>query len=492
MKIQSLGPYYKDQIKTIKALAKGSSLWKAEAAALLPRIDQSYKRTDADALLSTLSDMQRLAYIVAAGLEHESSFRADLKDMQAGGWATFTAPPVEDKLNLSLAKKLYNGKPGNNDIVTMRLGDTSRAIGPYLVQWCLRDKVPFSVYFQDSDFHALLVNHATPEGVKALGADYMAMVDGVNKSMIVRANTPNRKIVHANPDKAKIYDNETALFFQKSGTGEVFYTLTCIPTENDSKIDGIPYNDYIKLFFEMCDQPWDAISDAHLKLIQEFNTATHVRITNNDGTDVSMELVDDDGSHFTFCNSLIAKNVPGSEIFSAPRKNSVNGIVVAKGKFTHGGALIEDLTMEFKNGELVKYEAKTGLEAFKRAVEMDDGARFVGELGIGTNPHLKQHVANGLLVEKIGGSFHLALGRPYSYTEYQGTKVKVDNGGRSKLHWDITTMLYGKDGIIYLDGRKVMENGLWIAPQYDVLNRGWAALPRKDRPAYWKSYDPKL
>jgi aminopeptidase len=318
------------------------------------------------------------------------------------------------------------------------------------------------------------------------------MVDGVNKSMIVRANTPNRKIVHANPDKAKIYDNETAPFFQKSGTGEVFYTLTCIPTENDSKIDGIPYNAYIKLFFEMCDQPWDAISDAHLKLIQEFNTATHVRITNNDGTDVSMELVDDDGSHFTFCNSLIAKNVPGSEIFSAPRKNSVNGVVVAKGKFTHGGALIEDLTMEFKNGELVKYEAKKGLDAFKHAVEMDDGARFVGELGIGTNPHLKQHVANGLLVEKIGGSFHLALGRPYSYTEYQGTKVKVDNGGRSKLHWDITTMLYGKDGIIYLDGRKVMENGLWIDPQYDVLNRGWAAIPRKDRPAYWKNYDPKL
>lgn len=133
----------------------------------------------------------------------------------------------------------------------------------------------------------------------------------------------------------------------------------------------------------------------------------------------------------------------------------------------------------------------TSLESFERSIGVDDGARFVGELGIGTNPHLKRHVVNGLLVEKIGGSFHIALGRPYSYTSYEGVPVKVDNGGKSSLHWDITTMLHGKDGCIELDGRKVMENGQWIDPKYDVLNRGWESVPVEQRPDYWQDYYSK-
>ena len=121
----------------------------------------------------------------------------------------------------------------------------------------------------------------------------------------------------------------------------------------------------------------------------------------------------------------------------------------------------------------------------------DEGARWTGELGIGTNPHLKKHVANGLLVEKIGGSFHMALGHPYTYTEYGGEPVKVDNGNKSDLHWDLTTMLHGKDGCIYLDGRAVMKDGRWLDDKYAVLNDGWNAVDKEKRPAYWQS-KPKI
>src|SRR5690606_26445570 len=98
------------------------------------------------------------------------------------------------------------------------------------------------------------------------------------------------------------------------------------------------------------------------------------------------------------------------------------------------------------------------------------------------------HVANGLLVEKIGGSFHLALGACYTMKEYAGKPVNVDNGNKSSLHWDVTTMLHGKGGRIYLDGKMIMDDGKFIGPQYDVLNRGWAAIEENKRPAYWKNY----
>ncbi len=487
MKIKSLGSYYQRQITVIEELAQRHSLWQAEAAALLPKLAQNYKRSESDDLLSTLSDAQRLDYIVATALENDPAFKTAVASLPLSGWKDFTAPSVPYNLHKSLAEKLYNAKPAVNDHVSMRLGDGARVMGPVLVNKCLHDKVPFVIYFINTDFHATLLNHAAPEGVKSLGQNFIEMTDSANKSIIARSGMPNSKPIAAQPDKARIYDQETAPHFRKASTGELFYTLTVVPTRKDAEIDGIEYNDYIKLFFEMCDQPWHEVSKAQSALIKEFNAASKVRITNDDGTDVSMELIDHDGEHFTFCNSLIAKNVPGSEIFSAPRRDSVNGKVVAKGRFYQGG-LIENLTMEFKNGELVKYHAEQGEDTFKRAVTMDEGARYIGELGIGTNPHLKRHVTNGLLVEKIGGSFHLALGRPYSYTEYCGEQVKVDNGGKSDLHWDVTTMLHGKGGCIYLDDRKIMDNGQWIDAQYDVLNRGWEALPRKERPAYWKDY----
>ena len=133
--------------------------------------------------------------------------------------------------------------------------------------------------------------------------------------------------------------------------------------------------------------------------------------------------------------------------------------------------------------------AEKGVEHFTAFIERDPGNRYVGELGIGTNPHLKQHVVNGLLVEKIGGSFHLALGGAYEMTDYMGQPVHVDNGNRSKDHWDVTTMLHGAGGAIYLDGRQIMENGFFKDRRLGVLNKGWNAVPESQRPEYWRSHE---
>ena len=210
-----------------------------------------------------------------------------------------------------------------------------------------------------------------------------------------------------------------------------------------------------------------------------------MRFTNNDGTDITLGI-----KGFTFCNSLAAKNVPGSEVFSGPEREKVNGRIVSQGRFVpphDPNAIVENLTLEFEQGRLVRWHADKGQKHFEDAIGIDEGAKYIGEIGIGTNPRLRRHVVNGLLVEKIGGSFHIALGNAYTYTNYADEPVIVDNGNRSQIHWDITTMLYGKQGCMFIDGRKVMENGLFLNPAYDVFNRGWAAVPEADRPAYWKS-----
>jgi len=482
MKIAALGAFYQDQLNTIQSLAQATgSLWVTEAQSVLTRA-ATLDSAQIDDFLHLLHEAQRLNKIFHAGLAQDAAFKQALIAEALPSWQNFTSPPVNDALIASLADKLYNCKAGSTDFGLVVLGDQARKIGPLLFNKCQADNIPFIIQIADANFHALVLNHATEDNIRAMAKNVIDSLTPVTKRMSASSGVP-AKVIHADEAKDRLYTLETRPFSKKYSTGEIFYTGTSIPTLKDAEIDGIPYPDYIKLFFEMCDQPWAHIDIAQRLLIKEFNSASKVRITNNDGTDISMDI-----TGFTFCNSLIAKNVPGSEAFSAMQRESLEGIVVAKGKFRHDNEIIENLTLKFEKGRLVEYSADKNVAAFEKAINLDEGARYVGELGIGTNPHLKRHVANGLLVEKIGGSFHLALGAAYKYTDYMGEPVHVDNGNESALHWDITTMLYGKEGRIYLDGNLIMDHGKFIDPQYDVLNRGWEAVPEQDRPDYWRDY----
>ncbi len=395
-------------------------------------------------------------------------------------------------MQYGLGDKLYNVKNAESDILYMEVGDKSRLIAERILERALTDKVRFACAIRDPDFMTLVLNHCD-----AAGADNLARLileDGLpaNRRVVAYPLMPEEKLVEKDEAKKDIHEGFAAAILpirQKSLRGEAISTLTLLPTRKEAAIDQIPYDQYQRLFFEMCDQPWKRISAAQKILIGQFNAASHARFVNNWGTDIEMELVDDAGRAFTFCNSLIDKNIPGSEIFSAPKRTSVNGRIVSRGRFHNDDShIIENLTLHFTNGCLDTYGAERGLEHFTKFIENDPGNRFVGELGFGTNPHLKQHVSNGLLVEKIGGSFHLALGSAYTMTDYMGAPVHVDNGNRSKDHWDITTMLYGAGGKVFLDGQMIMDNGVFLDARLDVLNRGWAAVPETARPEYWRHH----
>jgi aminopeptidase len=479
MKIEAINPYYGEVYEAFGQAHPG--LWNVEFNEIMA--GQSRHFADIDMMLATLHLMQRVNKVLTAGLENDEAFKAAVQKENPARWQDFTAPPASLELQHALAEKIYNIRPGGKDVGFISLGISAREIGKWLVEKCIADKVPFLVQFSDPAFDALLLNHASEDGIRKLAAAFVAMTARANRRMAAASGMAEKDPPKIDPAKDKLYQAGVKPYGERIRSGDMFFTLTVVPTRRDAEIDGIPYEEYTRLFFEMCDQPWDHITHAQATLIGELDAGKTLRMTNSDGTDVSMSI---DG--FTFCNSVIAKNVPGSEIFSAPRRDSVNGKVVAKGRFIHDREVIENLTMEFENGHLVRWHADSGQEAFEHAINLDEGARWAGEIGIGTNPHLKRHVANGLLVEKIGGSFHLALGAAYTLTEYAGVPVHVNNGNSSTLHWDITTMLHGKQGRIYLDGRLIMDNGKWLAPEYDVLNRGWEALPESERPPYWRDY----
>lgn len=477
----------------LSKLLKGHTLYRADIHRLRSALLTCHD--DTELLLTTAHEINRIMMIHKSGLGNNKTFHKEYTSGYFPLWNATRDMDVPEDLQKNLAHKLYNAKKTDNGALLL-IGDRARFIAHDIVKRLQQDSIKFWVDFIDSDFKNLVLTHARRDGIKRLAAYDVATNAKANKKIIAIPNGAPPAKIEAPLDKKQLYAEECRPMRVRSSNGEMFFTLTAFPTEEDAARDDISYKDYLKLYFEMCDQPWDAITQAQEHLIEMFNKASTVRFTNNDGTDISMSLVEKDGSHYTFCNSVIAKNVPGSEIFSAPQIDSLEGVIVAKGKFSPkdtGDKIIENLTMVFKKGLLVDFKADKGAAHFKEFIDRQEGNRRVGELGIGTNPHLKQHVMNTLLVEKIGGSFHLALGNAYSFNEYAGKPVKVDNGNKSLDHWDITTMLIGKEGRIELDGVTIMKDGKFLAPQLKVLNEGWAAIPKSSRPDYWKHYTgPKL
>lgn len=131
-------------------------------------------------------------------------------------------------------------------------------------------------------------------------------------------------------------------------------------------------------------------------------------------------------------------NWPDGEIATAPVEYEVSGRIRFPGIFSFGGVKVEDLEFEFEDGLIVKEAAAQGLSFVRKLLDGDEGARRVGELGVGTNSALKQMTGDLLIDEKILGTVHIAPGR--AYPESGGVNV-------SALHWDIVKDLRGTGGI---------------------------------------------
>ena len=130
----------------------------------------------------------------------------------------------------------------------------------------------------------------------------------------------------------------------------------------------------------------------------------------------------------TWVNSDGKRNMPSGEVFTGPLESSAEGVVRFTIPTAPRGVVVEDVTLEFREGRVVNAKAERGDAYLQATLETDPGARFLGELGIGTNFGIDRPIGAILFDEKIGGTVHLALGR--SYPETGGTNESV-------VHWDL-------------------------------------------------------
>jgi aminopeptidase len=181
---------------------------------------------------------------------------------------------------------------------------------------------------------------------------------------------------------------------------------------------------------------WRALSSRQAELVARLSQARTIRIE-AEGTDLTLDV-----TGRTWINSDGRRNMPSGEVFTGPHEGSANGTVHFTVPTGPPGVPVSGVRLEFRDGKVVGARADHGQDYLDATLETDPGARFLGELGIGTNTGIDRATGKILLDEKMAGTVHLALGR--SYPESGGTN-------HSAVHWDLICDLR-QGGRISMDG----------------------------------------
>src|SRR5437763_6762183 len=204
---------------------------------------------------------------------------------------------------------------------------------------------------------------------------------------------------------------------KRSAVGEHRWALTLFPTPAYASEAGMSLAAYEDFYYAAClaDDPdpvtaWRRQSDEVQRLTEWMQGKEEVHVT-GPGTDIKLGVADR-----TFIPCFGQHNMPDGEFFTGPVEDSVEGEVSFSFPATYGGREVSGVRFRFEGGRVVDATAERGEELLIEMLDTDDGARRLGELGIGTNYGIATGTKEILLDEKIGGTAHLAIGMSYPET----------------------------------------------------------------------------
>jgi aminopeptidase len=295
-------------------------------------------------------------------------------------------------------------------------------------------------------FDSLWATEAPEDLLATMAPSEAHMREELDAWLLVFGSENTRGGTILSPERRQQLRQASMDFTRRRLTGELPWVGCLYPTEALAQDAGMTLADYADFVFGACLLDWELEAARMSRYTERFDAADTVRIVGA-GTDLTLSiagrsgLVDD--AHY---------NMPGGEFFYSPVEDSAEGVVeFSEFPAVYQGAICEGIRLRFEAGKVVDASA-TANEAFLiGALDTDEGARRIGELGLGCNPGIQRHTRNTLFDEKIDGTVHLAVGA--------GVPM-VGGTNHSAVHWDMVKDLR-PGGRIELDGELVQENGIW-------------------------------
>jgi aminopeptidase len=238
-------------------------------------------------------------------------------------------------------------------------------------------------------------------------------------------------------------------FLERASRGELHWCLTVYPNNANAQDADMSLRDYTEFVFAAGmlnqDDPvafWTDLGKRQTRLVDWLKGKEQVNLKGAN-IDLTMSIQD---RLFISCDGK--ENFPDGEIFTGPVEDSANGWIRFKYPAIFMGQEITDIELWFENGKVIKEKASRNQELLTSSLNTDEGSRYLGELGIGTNYGITQFTKEMLFDEKIGGTFHLAVG-----AGYPETGSKNDSG----IHWDMLCDM--SDSEVKVDGELFYKDG---------------------------------
>jgi aminopeptidase len=264
-----------------------------------------------------------------------------------------------------------------------------------------------------------------------------------------------------NADPARIVMRQRARmdlrtnFLARFARGEVRWTFALYPTNAYAQDAEMSLSDYEDFVYSAClgdiNDPigyWKRFSTRQQQIVEWLKGKKHVHVTAPE-TELTFSIA---GRSFINCDCH--ENVPDGEVFTGPVEDSMNGHVYFPYPAIENGHEVTGIRLWFKNGRVVKASAEKNEDFLLKTLDTDEGARRVGEFAFGTNESISRFTRQILFDEKIGGSFHMALGAGFPET-----------GGKniSAIHWDMICDMR-QNGEVTVDGQLFYKNGKFTIP----------------------------
>lgn len=298
---------------------------------------------------------------------------------------------------------------------------------------------------------------ATDEQLGFISPTRVLEVDRLDAYLTIGGRANTKSLSNVDPQRLarrrKSLRDVTRRFLERMSSREMRWVGTQFPTHAGAQDAEMSLDEYANFVFGACfadrEDPvgeWKRVSAEQERLVKLLDACKAFRVV-GEGTDLRFRA---EGRKWVNCDGQA--NMPDGEVFTGPVEDSVEGKIRYTYPAVYGGREVEGVELTFKEGRVVEARAGRGQEYLHAMIDMDEGARRVGEFAIGTNHGIKRFTRNILFDEKIGGTCHLALGA--SIPESRGRNV-------SALHWDMVCDLR-KGGEIWADDRLIYREGNFL------------------------------
>lgn len=336
----------------------------------------------------------------------------------------------------------YSTKIQKNDYVQIQTELEGKDLALECYKLCLKNGAYPTIKINLPSQNYIYYKNASMEQLKRFPKISYYETKNTDAFIFIRGSSNTKELTNIDSKKIAIRMKTTEKINQHrvDKTKWVVFNYPTNALAQDSEMSLPEFEDFV---YNCVIQDWELMGKKNEKIKNMLDKGKNVHIIGKD-TDLKFSIK---GRKAINCSGEF--NMPDGEVFIAPVENTVEGYIRYDFPAIYNGKEVDDVRLKFKNGRVIKAEAKKNEDFLKAMINTDKGSHYLGEFGIGTNYKIDKFTKHILFDEKIGGTIHLALGMAYK----QG-------GGRNKsaVHWDMIKDLR-ENGKVLIDGKVLEENG---------------------------------